>query len=169
MVSPPPFFPGCTSCLSFPSPAGTSSTSTRCRVQPRAPAAARRNGPRSPNLGVVPVRSPSSPLAGKWGQPPPPKRVCPPPPRPQPGWGQADVIAPNRFRVSRIPETRSEAGGEPPRGPLPAGSGMRPPWLKSIDGPPEVKGCGGRVVGSPWEGGSFLGKMGASGGWGIEC
>ncbi|NXJ49458.1 TR19L factor, partial [Spizaetus tyrannus] len=58
---------------------------------------------------------------------------------PKPGGrpGEVTILSIGRFRVSRIPEMRSEAGGEPPRGPLPAGSGMRPPWLKSIDGPPE--------------------------------
>ncbi|XP_029898220.1 tumor necrosis factor receptor superfamily member 19L isoform X1 [Aquila chrysaetos chrysaetos] len=59
---------------------------------------------------------------------------------PKPGGRPSEVtiLSIGRFRVSRIPEMRSEAGGEPPRGPLPAGSGMRPPWLKSIDGPPEL-------------------------------
>ncbi|XP_069664750.1 tumor necrosis factor receptor superfamily member 19L isoform X1 [Haliaeetus albicilla] len=51
---------------------------------------------------------------------------------------EVTILSIGRFRVSRIPEMRSEAGGEPPRGPLPAGSGMRPPWLKSIEGPPEL-------------------------------
>lgn len=63
------------------------------------------------------------------------------------------MMPPNRFRVSRIPEMRSEVGGEPPRGPLPAASGMRPPWLKSTDGPAEVRRSRGRVLGGvlPWE------------------
>ncbi|NXJ94505.1 TR19L factor, partial [Corythaixoides concolor] len=71
---------------------------------------------------------------------------------PKPGGHPAEVtiLSVGRFRVSRIPEMRSEVGGEHPRGPLPAGSGMRPPWLKSIDGAPEVRGCRERVVGSPW-------------------
>ncbi|NXT58701.1 TR19L factor, partial [Pluvianellus socialis] len=58
---------------------------------------------------------------------------------PKPGGrpGEVTILSVGRFRVSRIPETRSEVGGEPLRGPLPAGSGMRPPWLKSTDGPPE--------------------------------
>ncbi|KAM9388372.1 tumor necrosis factor receptor superfamily member 19L [Phaethornis superciliosus] len=43
-----------------------------------------------------------------------------------------------RFQVSRIPETRSEVGGDIPWGPLPGGSGMWPPWLKSTHGPPEL-------------------------------
>ncbi|XP_027570117.1 tumor necrosis factor receptor superfamily member 19L isoform X1 [Pipra filicauda] len=64
--------------------------------------------------------------------------VLPPPgatkvPKP----GEVTILSIGRFRVSRIPELRSEAGAEPLRGPLP-GSGMRPPWLKSTDGPPEV-------------------------------
>ncbi|NXH10641.1 TR19L factor, partial [Bucco capensis] len=58
---------------------------------------------------------------------------------PKPGGRPSEVtiLSIGRFRVSRIPEMRSEVGGEPPRGPLPASSGMRPPWLKSVDGPPE--------------------------------
>ncbi|NXD86333.1 TR19L factor, partial [Halcyon senegalensis] len=58
---------------------------------------------------------------------------------PKPGGRPSEVtiLSIGRFRVSRIPEMRSEVGGEPPRGPLPTGSGMRPPWLKSIDAPPE--------------------------------
>ncbi|NWW84235.1 TR19L factor, partial [Rhynochetos jubatus] len=63
--------------------------------------------------------------------------------------GEVTILSVGRFRVSRIPEMRSEVGGEPPRDPLPTGSGMQPPWLKSTDGPPEVRGCGGRVLGSP--------------------
>ncbi|NWS57479.1 TR19L factor, partial [Chunga burmeisteri] len=43
------------------------------------------------------------------------------------------ILSVGRFRVSRIPEMRSEVGGEPQPGLLPAGSGMRPPWLKSAD------------------------------------
>ncbi|XP_049678927.1 tumor necrosis factor receptor superfamily member 19L isoform X2 [Accipiter gentilis] len=68
---------------------------------------------------------------------------------PKPGGRPSEVtiLSIGRFRVSRIPETRSEAGGEPPRGPLPAGSGMRPPWLKSIDGPPELAPGLGAVSG----------------------
>ncbi|NXL53552.1 TR19L factor, partial [Podilymbus podiceps] len=71
---------------------------------------------------------------------------------PKPGGrpGEVTILSIGRFRVSRIPEMRSEVGAEPPRGPLPAGSGMRPAWLKSTDGPPEVRGCRGRVAGSPW-------------------
>ncbi|NXV21774.1 TR19L factor, partial [Cepphus grylle] len=73
---------------------------------------------------------------------------------PKPGGrpGEVTILSVGRFRVSRIPEMRSDVGGEPLRGPLPASSGMRPPWLKSTDGPPEVRGCGGRVVGSRWGG-----------------
>ncbi|NXX17164.1 TR19L factor, partial [Podargus strigoides] len=58
---------------------------------------------------------------------------------PKPGGrpGEVTILSVGRFRVSRIPEMRSEVGGEPPRGPLPTGSGMRPLWLKSTDGPPE--------------------------------
>ncbi|XP_059673212.1 tumor necrosis factor receptor superfamily member 19L [Gavia stellata] len=52
--------------------------------------------------------------------------------------GEVTILSVGRFRVSRIPEMRSEVGGEPPRGPLPTGSGMWPPWLKSTDGPPEL-------------------------------
>ncbi|NXG94969.1 TR19L factor, partial [Stercorarius parasiticus] len=72
---------------------------------------------------------------------------------PKPGGrpGEVTILSVGRFRVSRIPEMRSDVGSEPLRGPLPAGSGMRPPWLKSTDGPPEVRRCGGRVVGSRWE------------------
>ncbi|XP_077637329.1 tumor necrosis factor receptor superfamily member 19L isoform X3 [Lonchura striata] len=45
---------------------------------------------------------------------------------PKPGAHPSEVtiLSIGRFRVSRIPEVRSEAGGEPLRGPLPAGSGM---------------------------------------------
>uniref|UniRef100_A0A8C9NMB6 RELT TNF receptor n=1 Tax=Serinus canaria TaxID=9135 RepID=A0A8C9NMB6_SERCA len=45
---------------------------------------------------------------------------------PKPGAHPSEVtiLSIGRFRVSRIPELRSEAGGEPLRGPLPAGSGM---------------------------------------------
>ncbi|KAM6416981.1 LOW QUALITY PROTEIN: tumor necrosis factor receptor superfamily member 19L [Pluvialis apricaria] len=59
---------------------------------------------------------------------------------PKPGGrpGEVTILSVGRFRVSRIPEMRSEVGGEPLRGPLPAGNGMRPPWLKSTDGPPEL-------------------------------
>ncbi|XP_074996474.1 tumor necrosis factor receptor superfamily member 19L isoform X2 [Calonectris borealis] len=59
---------------------------------------------------------------------------------PKPGGRPSEVtiLSIGRFRVSRIPEMRSEVGGEPPRGPLPAGSGMQPPWLKSTAGPPEL-------------------------------
>ncbi|NXT43256.1 TR19L factor, partial [Pelecanoides urinatrix] len=58
---------------------------------------------------------------------------------PKPGGHPSEVtiLSIGRFRVSRIPEVRSEVGGEPPRGPLPAGSGMQPPWLKSTAAPPE--------------------------------
>ncbi|KAM6145537.1 tumor necrosis factor receptor superfamily member 19L [Phoenicopterus ruber ruber] len=52
--------------------------------------------------------------------------------------GEVTILSIGRFRVSRIPEMRSEVGGDPPHGPLPAGSGMRPPWLRSTDGPPEL-------------------------------
>ncbi|NXI52533.1 TR19L factor, partial [Chloroceryle aenea] len=58
-------------------------------------------------------------------------------PRPGGHPNEVTILSIGRFRVSRIPEMRSEVGGEPLRGPLPTGSGMRPPWLKSIDGPPE--------------------------------
>ncbi|XP_075271433.1 tumor necrosis factor receptor superfamily member 19L isoform X2 [Opisthocomus hoazin] len=59
---------------------------------------------------------------------------------PKPGGrpGEVTILSIGRFQVSRIPEMRSEMWGEPPCGPLPAGSGMRPPWLKSPDGPPEL-------------------------------
>nr|XP_041569784.1 tumor necrosis factor receptor superfamily member 19L isoform X3 [Taeniopygia guttata] len=45
---------------------------------------------------------------------------------PKPGAHPSEVtiLSIGRFRVSRIPEVRSDAGGEPLRGPLPAGSGM---------------------------------------------
>ncbi|NXI47627.1 TR19L factor, partial [Galbula dea] len=58
---------------------------------------------------------------------------------PKPGGRASEVtiLSVGRFRVSRIPEMRSEVGGEAPRGPLPTGSGMRPPWLKTIDSSPE--------------------------------
>ncbi|NWI31110.1 TR19L factor, partial [Sula dactylatra] len=58
---------------------------------------------------------------------------------PKPGGRPSGVtiLSVGRFRVSRIPEMRSEEGGEHPRSPLPAGSGMQPPWLKSTDGSPE--------------------------------
>ncbi|XP_051464701.1 tumor necrosis factor receptor superfamily member 19L isoform X2 [Apus apus] len=52
--------------------------------------------------------------------------------------GEVTILSVGRFRVSRIPEMRSEVGGEPPRGALPVGNGMQPPWLKSTDGPPEL-------------------------------
>ncbi|NWU84464.1 TR19L factor, partial [Onychorhynchus coronatus] len=79
--------------------------------------------------------------------------VLPPPgatkvPKPS----EVTILSIGRFRVSRIPELRSDGGAEPLRGPLP-GSAMRPPWLKSTDGPPEVReACGGRVGGSPLRG-----------------
>ncbi|XP_064306461.1 tumor necrosis factor receptor superfamily member 19L [Phalacrocorax carbo] len=59
---------------------------------------------------------------------------------PKPGArpGEVTILSVGRFRVSRIPEMRSEVQGEPPHGPLPAGSGMCPPWLKSTDGTPEL-------------------------------
>ncbi|XP_010130078.1 PREDICTED: tumor necrosis factor receptor superfamily member 19L [Buceros rhinoceros silvestris] len=50
---------------------------------------------------------------------------------------EVTILSVGRFLVSRIPETRSEVGVEPSRGPLPTGTGMRPPWLKSTDGPSE--------------------------------
>ncbi|NXP75301.1 TR19L factor, partial [Ramphastos sulfuratus] len=58
---------------------------------------------------------------------------------PKPGAcpSEVTILSVGRFRVSRIPEMKNEVGGEPPQAPLPAGSGMRPPWLKSIDGDPE--------------------------------
>ncbi|NXS64514.1 TR19L factor, partial [Brachypteracias leptosomus] len=64
---------------------------------------------------------------------------------PKPGGRPSEVtiLSIGRFRVSRIPEMRSEVGAEPQRGPLPTGSGMRPPWLKGSEGPPEVRGCEG--------------------------
>ncbi|KAM6140437.1 tumor necrosis factor receptor superfamily member 19L [Pterocles gutturalis] len=66
----------------------------------------------------------------KWPQVLPSLRVTKiPKPR-----GEVTILSIGRFRVSRIPET----GGEPHRGPLPTGSGMWPPWLKSTNGPPEV-------------------------------
>uniref|UniRef100_A0A803WF89 RELT TNF receptor n=1 Tax=Ficedula albicollis TaxID=59894 RepID=A0A803WF89_FICAL len=37
---------------------------------------------------------------------------------------EVTILSIGRFRVSRIPEGRAEAGAEPLRGPLPAGSGM---------------------------------------------
>ncbi|XP_009889308.1 PREDICTED: tumor necrosis factor receptor superfamily member 19L [Charadrius vociferus] len=63
---------------------------------------------------------------------------------PKPGGrpGEVTILSVGRFRVSRIPEMRSEVGGESLRGPLPAGNGMRPPWLKSTDGPPEESKMG---------------------------
>ncbi|XP_064267223.1 tumor necrosis factor receptor superfamily member 19L [Passer domesticus] len=45
-----------------------------------------------------------------------PKAAAPP--------SEVTILSIGRFRVSRIPELRGEAGGEPLRGPLPAGSGM---------------------------------------------
>ncbi|NWR66769.1 TR19L factor, partial [Bucorvus abyssinicus] len=72
---------------------------------------------------------------------------------------EVTILSVGRFRVSRIPETRSEVGVEPFRGPLPTSSGMRPPWLKSTDGPSEVRGC--VWWGAP--GGSFLGNNRVSG------
>ncbi|KAK2524770.1 hypothetical protein Q9966_011627 [Columba livia] len=59
-------------------------------------------------------------------------------PKPAGRPSEVTILSIGRFRVSRIPEMRSEVGGEPPHGLLPAASGMRPPWLKSTDGPPEV-------------------------------
>ncbi|NXF85320.1 TR19L factor, partial [Eubucco bourcierii] len=58
---------------------------------------------------------------------------------PKPGAcpSEVTILSVGRFRVSRIPEMKNEVGGEPPQAPLPAGSGMRPPWLKSISGDPE--------------------------------
>ncbi|NXK55430.1 TR19L factor, partial [Chauna torquata] len=55
--------------------------------------------------------------------------------------GEVTILSVGRFRVSRIPEqkpgTAAGAGGDPSRGPLPAGSGTRPSWLKSTDSRPE--------------------------------
>ncbi|NXG21892.1 TR19L factor, partial [Grallaria varia] len=63
----------------------------------------------------------------KWPQVlPPPRATRGPKP------GEVTILSVGRFRVSRIPELRSEGGTEPLRGPLP-GSGMRPPWLKGTD------------------------------------
>ncbi|NXV80974.1 TR19L factor, partial [Atlantisia rogersi] len=58
---------------------------------------------------------------------------------PKPGLRPSEVtiLSIGRFRVSRIPEVRSEVGGEPACGPIPAGSGMQPLWLKSINSPPK--------------------------------
>ncbi|NXW49975.1 TR19L factor, partial [Nyctiprogne leucopyga] len=58
---------------------------------------------------------------------------------PKPGGrtGEVTIFSIGRFRVSRIPEMRIEVGGDPLHGHLPADSGMRPPWLKSTDDPPE--------------------------------
>ncbi|NXL68695.1 TR19L factor, partial [Chordeiles acutipennis] len=58
---------------------------------------------------------------------------------PKPGGrtGEVTIFSIGRFRVSRIPEVRSEVGGDPLYGHLLADSGMRPPWLKSTDEPPE--------------------------------
>ncbi|XP_074717188.1 tumor necrosis factor receptor superfamily member 19L [Strix uralensis] len=68
---------------------------------------------------------------------------------PKPGGRPSEVtiLSVGRFRVSRIPEMRSEVGGEPPRGSLPTGSGMRPPWLKSTNGPPELAPGPGAALG----------------------
>uniref|UniRef100_A0A8C3KPM8 RELT TNF receptor n=1 Tax=Calidris pygmaea TaxID=425635 RepID=A0A8C3KPM8_9CHAR len=81
---------------------------------------------------------------------------------PKPGGrpGEVTILSVGRFRVSRIPEVRSEVGGEPPRGHLPAGSGMRPSWLNN---PPEVRGTP-LLGGGGGKGGVFLGRKGASGG-----
>ncbi|XP_064000259.1 tumor necrosis factor receptor superfamily member 19L isoform X2 [Pogoniulus pusillus] len=59
---------------------------------------------------------------------------------PKPGAcpSEVTILSVGRFRVSRIPELRNEGGEDPPQTPLPAGSGMRPPWLKGIDGHPEL-------------------------------
>ncbi|XP_061207406.1 tumor necrosis factor receptor superfamily member 19L isoform X2 [Neopsephotus bourkii] len=56
---------------------------------------------------------------------------------PKPGARPAEVtiLSVGRFRVSRIPEVRSNAGGEPHHGALPTGSGM---WVRSTDGPPKL-------------------------------
>ncbi|KAM6096840.1 tumor necrosis factor receptor superfamily member 19L isoform 1-T1 [Chlamydotis macqueenii] len=48
--------------------------------------------------------------------------------------GEVTILSVGRFRVSRIPETRSD----PHRGPLPGSSGTRPPWLKSVEAPQEL-------------------------------
>ncbi|NWI63950.1 TR19L factor, partial [Todus mexicanus] len=58
-------------------------------------------------------------------------------PKPRGRPSEVTILSIGRFRVSRIPEMKNEVGGEPHHGPLPTGSGMQPPWLKSIDGPPE--------------------------------
>ncbi|XP_066846137.1 tumor necrosis factor receptor superfamily member 19L isoform X1 [Anser cygnoides] len=55
--------------------------------------------------------------------------------------GEITILSVGRFRVSRIPEqkpgTAAGTGGDPSRGPLPAGSGTRPSWLKSTESRPE--------------------------------
>uniref|UniRef100_A0A8B9VC53 RELT TNF receptor n=1 Tax=Anas zonorhyncha TaxID=75864 RepID=A0A8B9VC53_9AVES len=55
--------------------------------------------------------------------------------------GEITILSVGRFRVSRIPEqkpgTTAGTGGDPSRGPLPAGSGTRPSWLKSTESHPE--------------------------------
>ncbi|XP_027764316.1 tumor necrosis factor receptor superfamily member 19L isoform X2 [Empidonax traillii] len=84
------------------------------------------------HLHTVQGPAPCARCTQKW------PAVLPPPgaakvPKPS----EVTILSIGRFRVSRIPELRSEAGAEPLRGPLP-GSGVRPPWLKSTDGPPEV-------------------------------
>ncbi|XP_067995312.1 tumor necrosis factor receptor superfamily member 19L [Melanerpes formicivorus] len=72
----------------------------------------------------------------KWPEVPPPLNATQ---VPKPGGRPSEVtiLSVGRFRVSRIPEMKNEVGGDPPYAPLPAGSGMRPPWLRSIDGTPE--------------------------------
>ncbi|KAM6283634.1 LOW QUALITY PROTEIN: tumor necrosis factor receptor superfamily member 19L [Spheniscus humboldti] len=68
-------------------------------------------------------------------------------PKPRGRPGEVTILSIGRFRVSRIPEMRNEVGGDPPHGPLPAGGGMQPPWLKSIDGPPELAASLGAASG----------------------
>lgn len=81
--------------------------------------------------------------------------MCPPP--------SAHGVSPCRFRVSRIPEqkpgTTAGTGGDPSRGPLPAGSGTRPSWLKSTESHPEVRR--GHRGGNPGVGG----VQGSGRGW----
>ncbi|XP_065534997.1 tumor necrosis factor receptor superfamily member 19L [Lathamus discolor] len=86
------------------------------------------------HLHTVQGPAPCARCSQKWPEVRPPLGATK---GPKPGGRPSEVtiLSVGRFRVSRIPEMRSEAGGEPHHGPLPTGSGM---WLRSTDGPPKL-------------------------------
>ncbi|NXF11003.1 TR19L factor, partial [Smithornis capensis] len=105
--------------------------------------------PHQQHLHTVQGPAPCARCSHKWPEVLPSLRATKVP-KPGARPSEVTILSVGRFRVSRIPELRSEVGAEPLRGPLPAGSGMRPPWLKSTNGPPEVRGEGGALPGENW-------------------